>query len=188
MNQKRGACAAILLYHEEILPIFFINRGGSVGWEFWIDRGGTFTDIVARARRRRTQQPQALLSENPDRYRDAAVAGIKAILGISSDDRIPAEASSTSSEWEPPSPPMRCWSVRARGRCWWSTAAFPAMSCASAPRRGRRLFDLEIRLPAPLYERAIEVAGRVSVDGSEIEEIDEDAARAGFRMRTRGRP
>jgi 5-oxoprolinase (ATP-hydrolysing) len=49
-------------------------------WEFWIDRGGTFTDIVAR-------QPDGgvvthkLLSENPERYRDAAVQGIRELMG-----------------------------------------------------------------------------------------------------------
>jgi 5-oxoprolinase (ATP-hydrolysing) len=59
-------------------------------WEFWIDRGGTFTDIVAR-------QPDGkliihkLLSEDPDRYRDAAVWGIREILNISPTERIPIE-------------------------------------------------------------------------------------------------
>ena len=49
-------------------------------WEFWIDRGGTFTDVVAR-RPDGTIETLKLLSENPDRYADAAVAGIQALLG-----------------------------------------------------------------------------------------------------------
>jgi 5-oxoprolinase (ATP-hydrolysing) len=59
-------------------------------WQFWIDRGGTFTDIIAR-------QPNGhilthkLLSENPRQYRDAAIHGIKEILGIGSEDKLPCD-------------------------------------------------------------------------------------------------
>ena len=59
-------------------------------WQFWIDRGGTFTDIVA-------QRPEGdlvvhkLLSENPRRYRDAPLQGIRDLLGIGADEPIPAE-------------------------------------------------------------------------------------------------
>ncbi|HEY9692980.1 MAG TPA: hydantoinase/oxoprolinase N-terminal domain-containing protein [Oculatellaceae cyanobacterium] len=60
------------------------------GWQFWIDRGGTFTDIVA-------QRPDGkilvhkLLSENPERYKDAAIFGIREILEIPQDAPIPTE-------------------------------------------------------------------------------------------------
>ena len=50
-----------------------------MAWEFWIDRGGTFTDIVAR-RPDGGLVSHKLLSENPGRYEDAAVAGIRALL------------------------------------------------------------------------------------------------------------
>ncbi|MDH3608910.1 MAG: 5-oxoprolinase, partial [Gammaproteobacteria bacterium] len=59
-------------------------------WQFWIDRGGTFTDIIAL-------QPNGhilthkLLSENPRQYRDAAIHGIKEILGIGSEDKLPCD-------------------------------------------------------------------------------------------------
>ncbi len=58
-------------------------------WEFWVDRGGTFTDVIGR-------DPEGglhtrkLLSENPGAYRDAAVAGIRALLGVAGSDPIPA--------------------------------------------------------------------------------------------------
>ena len=61
------------------------------GWQFWIDRGGTFTDIVARAPDGRLIQSK-LLSEHPGRHRDAAIAGIRALLGLGHDDPIPAGA------------------------------------------------------------------------------------------------
>src|SRR4051794_38765444 len=57
-------------------------------WQFWIDRGGTFTDIVARHPDGRLST-RKMLSENPERYRDAAIAGIKAFLSIPLDQPIP---------------------------------------------------------------------------------------------------
>ena len=57
-------------------------------WQFWIDRGGTFTDIVARDPDGRLSTHK-LLSENPGRYRDAAIAGIKSVLGLRRDAPIP---------------------------------------------------------------------------------------------------
>ena len=53
-------------------------------WQFWVDRGGTFTDIVARRPDGRLVTHK-LLSDNPARYADAAVAGIRALLGIAED-------------------------------------------------------------------------------------------------------
>jgi len=58
-------------------------------WQFWIDRGGTFTDIVARDPEGQLTTHK-LLSENPGRYRDAAIAGIKSVLGVSLDAPLPS--------------------------------------------------------------------------------------------------
>src|SRR2546427_11985138 len=60
-------------------------------WQFWIDRGGTFTDIVAR-RPDGSIATHKLLSENPGRYRDAALAGIRKILNLNEGQPIPAGA------------------------------------------------------------------------------------------------
>src|SRR5213080_4817244 len=60
-------------------------------WQFWIDRGGTFTDIVAR-RPDGSIATHKLLSENPGRYRDAALAGIRKILSLNAGQPIPAGA------------------------------------------------------------------------------------------------
>ena len=57
-------------------------------WQFWIDRGGTFTDIVARDPAGRLSTLK-LLSENPERYKDAAVAGIRQCLGLAEGAPIP---------------------------------------------------------------------------------------------------
>ena len=58
------------------------------GWQFWVDRGGTFTDLVA-LRPDGHVITHKLLSENPDRYKDAAVEGIREILGLKSNQSIP---------------------------------------------------------------------------------------------------
>src|SRR5215212_1272772 len=60
-------------------------------WDFWIDRGGTFTDIIGR-RPGGALVAHKLLSENPEAYPDAAVAGIRALLGVAPGAHIPAAA------------------------------------------------------------------------------------------------
>jgi len=58
-------------------------------WDFWIDRGGTFTDLVGRAPDG-ALHPYKLLSENPEAYKDAAIHGIRQLLGLENDQTIPA--------------------------------------------------------------------------------------------------
>src|SRR4051794_30183774 len=144
-------------------------------WQFWIDRGGTFTDIVAR-HPDGSLSTHKLLSENPERYKDAAIAGIKSILGIPLNQPIP---------------PGQIGAVKMG-----TTVATNALlerkgdrtlllvnrGFADALRIGNqarpRLFDLQITLPTMLYERVEEIGGRVAVDGTEIEPLDEAHARA----------
>ena len=59
-------------------------------WQFWIDRGGTFTDVVAR-HPNGVLSTHKLLSENPERYPDAALQGVRDVLGLAADAAIPAE-------------------------------------------------------------------------------------------------
>src|SRR5271165_3829820 len=68
------------------------DRSAPLGkWQFWIDRGGTFTDVVAR-RPDGQLLTHKLLSENPERYRDAAIQGIRQLLGLDPGAEIPASA------------------------------------------------------------------------------------------------
>jgi 5-oxoprolinase (ATP-hydrolysing) len=153
------------------------------GWQFWVDRGGTFTDIVARDSQGRLSTHK-LLSENPERYRDAAVAGIRAVLGVGPGEPIPPGA-------------IECVKMG-------TTVATNALlerkgertllvvnhGFADALRIGNqarpRLFDLKITLPTLLYEEVVELPGRVGIDGDEIEAPDDEAARAAFAA-ARGR-
>src|SRR5690348_8596053 len=61
------------------------------GWQFWIDRGGTFTDVVAR-RPDGALVTHKLLSDNPERYRDAALQGIRELLRLAPGAAIPGDA------------------------------------------------------------------------------------------------
>ncbi|MDO9501947.1 hydantoinase B/oxoprolinase family protein [Falsiroseomonas sp.] len=145
------------------------------GWQFWIDRGGTFTDIVARdpAGRLSTRK---LLSENPGRYRDAAVAGIRACLGLALDAPIPpgtidavkmGTTVATNALLERKG--ERVLLLVNRG--------FADMTRIGNQARPR-LFDLQVKLPELLQEQVAEIGGRMAVDGTEIEALDEAAARA----------
>ena len=62
-----------------------MTHNNSQRWQFWIDRGGTFTDVIGRrpeADGSFTLLTHKLLSDNPEQYRDAAVAGIRHLLGL----------------------------------------------------------------------------------------------------------
>ncbi|MBV8457775.1 MAG: 5-oxoprolinase, partial [Acetobacteraceae bacterium] len=144
-------------------------------WQFWIDRGGTFTDIVARAPDGRLSTHK-LLSENPGRYRDAALAGIRAVLGVAGD--VPIPGSLIDSVKMGTTVATNALLERKGER----TLLVVNRGFADALRIGNqarpRLFDLAITLPTMLYEEVVEIGGRVSVDGQEIEPLDEAGTRA----------
>jgi 5-oxoprolinase (ATP-hydrolysing) len=143
-------------------------------WEFWIDRGGTFTDIVARTPDGRILTHK-LLSENPGHYRDAALHGIRNLLGLQPSD---------------PLPPDRIGAVKMGTtvatnalleRNGERTLLVTTKGFHDALRIGYqtrpRLFDLHIVLPELLYERVIEVDERVMADGTIRTPLDLPAAR-----------
>ena len=144
------------------------------GWQFWIDRGGTFTDIVAR-RPDGALSTHKLLSENPERYRDAAVAGIRQILGLAPDAPIPP---GTIDAVKMGTTVATNALLERKGE---RTLLLVNRGFADALRIGHQgrpsLFDLKITLPTLLYERVVEVGGRVDVDGNEVESLNETEVR-----------
>lgn len=137
------------------------------GWHFWIDRGGTFTDIVARGPDG-NMVVKKLLSENPGRYEDAALAGIAEIAGGEAVASVKMGTTvATNALLERKGEPVLLLTNRGFADC---------LRIGNQARP--RLFDLEIKLPTMLYAQVAEITGRVAVDGSEIEALDEDAARA----------
>ena len=142
-------------------------------WQFWIDRGGTFTDIVARAPDG-TLSTHKLLSENPGRYRDAALAGIRSVLGVAPNEQIP------SGQIDAVKMGTTVATNALLERKGDRTLLIVNRGFSDALRIGNqarpRLFDLAITLPGMLYERVEEIGGRFDVNGVEIEPLDEPAA------------
>jgi len=142
-------------------------------WQFWIDRGGTFTDIVAR-KPDGTLVTHKLLSEDPGQYRDAAIAGIRRILEIGRDTRI------TDDVVEAVKMGTTVATNALLERKGERTALFITRGFRDALRIGYqnrpRLFERNIVLPEPLYAEVAQVAERLAADGSVIEPLDLAAA------------
>jgi 5-oxoprolinase (ATP-hydrolysing) len=143
-------------------------------WQFWIDRGGTFTDIVARAPDG-TLSTHKLLSENPGRYRDAAIAGIRSVLAIAPDKPIPSGMIDAVKMGTTVATNALLERKGDRVLLLVNRGFADALRIGNQARP--RLFDLAITLPSMLYERVAEVGGRFDVNGAEIEPLDEAAAR-----------
>ncbi|MGR3570988.1 hydantoinase B/oxoprolinase family protein [Brevirhabdus sp.] len=148
-------------------------------WDFWIDRGGTFTDVIGRAPDGALTASK-LLSENPGVYDDAAIEGIRRMLGVDAGGTIP---------------PERVGTVRMG-----TTVATNALLERKGDRtlllitRGFRdalriayqdrpdIFAKEIILPEQLYDRVIEVDERVRADGTVERALDADSAKQALRQ------
>ena len=144
-------------------------------WQFWIDRGGTFTDIVARAPDGRLSTHK-LLSENPERYKDAAIAGIRGVLGLAAGAAIPAGLIEAVKMGTTVATNALLERKGDRVLLLVNHGFRDALRIGNQARP--RLFDLNVVLPSMLYERVEEIGGRVGVDGGEIEALDEARARA----------
>ncbi|HZT50406.1 MAG TPA: hydantoinase/oxoprolinase family protein, partial [Stellaceae bacterium] len=145
------------------------------GWQFWIDRGGTFTDVVAR-RPDGTLVTRKLLSDSPGRYRDAAIAGIRDLLGLAPDAPIPAGAIDA----------VKMGTTVATNalleRKGERTVLVITKGFADALRIGYqnrpKLFARHIVLPEPLNERVVEVDERVTAEGEVLRAPDPARVRA----------
>jgi 5-oxoprolinase (ATP-hydrolysing) len=141
-------------------------------WQFWVDRGGTFTDIVARAPSGELRALK-LLSDNPHCYRDAAVEGIRRMLNLSADEAIsPTMVESVKMGTTVATNAL----LERRGErtVLVITRGFrDALRIANQARP--RLFDRHIVLPELLYERVIEADERVGARGELITALDEAA-------------
>ena len=138
-------------------------------WQFWIDRGGTFTDIVAQSPNGKLVIHK-LLSENPDHYTDAAVQGIRDILGIAADVPIPA------AEIEAIKMGTTVATNALLERKGDRTILLITKGFGDALRIGYQnrpnIFARHIVLPQMLYDRVIEVAERYSAQGEELTAVN----------------
>ena len=145
-------------------------RPADTRWQFWIDRGGTFTDIVGK-RPDGSLATLKLLSDNPEQYRDAAVAGIRRLLGLGAGEPVTSvqvesvkmgTTVATNALLERKGEPTLL--VITRG-------FHDALRIAYQDRP--KLFERHIVLPELLYSRVVEADERVGVDGEIVRALDE---------------
>ena len=140
-------------------------------WQFWIDRGGTFTDIVAKAPDGAIRTHK-LLSENPERYKDAAVQGVREILGLGSGEPVPEGTSVKMGTTVATNALLERKGDRTLLLITKGLGDLLRIGYQNRP----KLFDLEIVLPSMLYERVAEVEERIGAHGEVITPLDEGLA------------
>ncbi|MBW1596278.1 hydantoinase B/oxoprolinase family protein [Streptomyces sp. JJ38] len=141
-------------------------------WEFWIDRGGTFTDVVGKRPDGRLVT-EKLLSHAPERYRDAAVAGIRRMLGLTPGQPVPAERVAAVKMGTTVAT-NALLERRGEPTLLVTTAGFrDALRIAYQNRP--RLFDRHIVLPEALYDRVVEVPERLGAHGEQVTALDDEA-------------
>ncbi|MBC7376586.1 MAG: 5-oxoprolinase, partial [Burkholderiaceae bacterium] len=139
-------------------------------WQFWIDRGGTFTDVVAR-RPDGALITHKLLSENPEQYRDAAVAGIRHLLGLKAGEPVTPQQ-------------VECvkMGTTVATNALLERKGEPTLLVTNhgfrdalriAYQNRPRIFDRNIVLPELLYSAVVEVDGRVAATGELVQALDE---------------
>ncbi|BAW97658.1 N-methylhydantoinase A [[Synechococcus] sp. NIES-970] len=138
-------------------------------WQFWIDRGGTFTDIVAK-RPDGELVTHKLLSENPERYPDAPVQGIRDLLGLNSHDAIPTDHIEV----------IKMGTTVATNALLERKGDRLVLVITQGFRDALRIgyqhrpdiFALEIKLPEMLYEQAIEAQERLDAQGNVLQPLN----------------
>lgn len=147
-------------------------------WDFWIDRGGTFTDIVARSPGGQLLTAK-LLSENPEVYQDAALQGIRDFLELESDAPIPVDRVNAIKMGTTVA--TNALLERKGDRVVLVMTSGLGDQLRLAYQNRPRLFDRHIVLPEMLYERVIEASERVRADGTVEKALDADALTADLR-------
>ena len=144
------------------------------GWQFWIDRGGTFTDVVA-LRPDGALVTHKLLSDNPEQYPDAAIQGIRDLLDVTPGDAIPGASIDV----------VKMGTTVATNALLERKGERTVLAITRGFRDALRigyqnrpdLFARQIVLPELLYEQVVEIDERVSADGEVLVELDQTQAR-----------
>jgi 5-oxoprolinase (ATP-hydrolysing) len=156
-----------------------VQTAQKTGWQFWVDRGGTFTDLVAR-RPDGVLLTHKLLSENPQQYQDAAIQGIRDLLGVKAGEALPAE------QIEAVKMGTTVATNALLERQGEATLLVTTRGFADALRIGYQtrpdLFALDIELPEMLYTQVLEVDERIAAQGEVVKALDEAQARTGLQQ------
>lgn len=143
------------------------------GWQFWVDRGGTFTDVVARRPDGRLLTHK-LLSDNPARYADAAVAGVRELLADSGEPVDAVRMGTTVA--------TNALLERKGERTLLVVTRGFRDALRIAYQNRPRIFARRIDLPELLYERVIEADERIAADGTVLRAPDLDALEVPLRQ------
>ncbi len=144
-------------------------------WQFWIDRGGTFTDVVARAPDGALTTAK-LLSENPEQYPDAAVAGIRQLLGVSGNTPTPTHLIEVVKMGTTVA--TNAMLERKGERTVLFTTRGFSDGLRIAYQNRPRLFDRRIVLPEQLYSAVYEIDERLDAKGDVVTALDLAQAKA----------
>ena len=153
------------------------SPGAGDRWDFWVDRGGTFTDVVAR-RPDGSLVTRKLLSEDPRRYDDAATTAIADLLGVPrGEPLLPERIRSVKMGTTVATNAL----LQRRGvpTLFVTTAGFGDVLRIGYQTRPH-LFKLDIVLPEMLYAEVLEVEERIAADGTVLCPLDLDAAAEGM--------
>jgi 5-oxoprolinase (ATP-hydrolysing) len=147
-------------------------------WQFWIDRGGTFTDLVAR-RPDGTLMSHKLLSENPELYRDAAIQGIRDLLGLGRGEVVPSRDVEAVKMGTTVATNALLERKGERTVLVITKGFHDALRIAYQNRP--RLFTRKIELPELLYETVVEVDERMAAHGEVVRALDPETALSGLQ-------
>jgi 5-oxoprolinase (ATP-hydrolysing) len=150
------------------------KRAARGKWDFWIDRGGTFTDIVASTPSGDILAHK-LLSEKPEAYSDAAIQGIRDLMGLASSEAIPAEK--ISSVKMGTTVATNALLERKGDRTLLVITRGFADALEIGYQARPRLFDRAIKKPELLYEQVIEAQERVNAQGEVLVPLDLNSLR-----------
>ncbi len=155
-----------------------MTEENSSKWQFWIDRGGTFTDVVARTPAGGLLTAK-LLSHDPEHYDDAAVEAIRRLLGSTPSQRLPTEAIEAVKMGTTVA--TNALLERQGDRVVLAITRGFGDALRIGTQNRPQLFARRIVLPDLLYERVIEIDERLDAAGMVLTPLDEDAARAGLQ-------
>ena len=147
-------------------------------WQFWVDRGGTFTDIVGR-KPDGALLTHKLLSENPERYKDAAVQGIRELLDVEPDAALP-DGTISAVKMGTTVATNALLERKGDPTLLLITEGFRDLLRIGYQNRPR-LFDLNIVLPELLYAEAAEIPERLDAAGAVVRPLDSNAARTALQ-------
>ena len=147
-------------------------------WSFWIDRGGTFTDVIGQCADGRFLTVK-VLSENPEHYTDAAVEGIRRILGLKPGQALP-ENGIASVKMGTTVATNALLERKGEKTLFVTTKGFGDALIIGDQTRDD-IFALNPARAAPLYADVLEVDERLGADGAIVRPLDEAAAEAGLR-------